>query len=91
MQAAERGIHRVIVNLTKVGYMGCAGLGALIGSLKRLRKADGNLVLVRMGLRVQRLFEFTGATKISDIYLTKEKPPTQKMSEGRVVEEYVYV
>ncbi len=72
MQAAERGIHRVIVNLSKVECMDCAGLGVLMSSLKRLREANGTLALVGLGPRVQRLFAATDATKVFDIYLTEE-------------------
>ncbi len=70
---AERGVKRVIINLSKVEYLDSTGLGVLIGGLKRLREAGGNLVLVAPGMRIQRIFEITGLNKIFDIYATEEE------------------
>ena len=73
VQIAERGVKRVIINLSKVEYLDSTGLGVLIGGLKRLREADGNLALVGPGMRIQRIFEITGLNKIFDIYATEEE------------------
>ena len=56
VQITERGVKRVIINLSKVEYLDSTGLGVLIGGLKRLREADGNLALVGPGMRIQRIF-----------------------------------
>jgi len=73
VQLAERGVKRVIINLSKVEYLDSTGLGVLIGGLKRLREAGGNLALVGPGMRIQRIFEITGLNKIFDIYQTEEE------------------
>lgn len=73
VQIAERGATQVILNLSKIEYMDSSGLSVLIGSLKRLREAGGDLALVGLGLRTQRIFEVTGMSTIFDIYLTEEE------------------
>lgn len=73
VEIAERGVKNLIVNLSKVEYLDSTGLGVLIGGLKRLREAEGNLVLVGPGMRILRIFEITGLDKIFDIYPTEEE------------------
>lgn len=73
VQFAERGVKRIIINLSKVEYLDSTGLGVLIGGLKRLREVGGNLALVGPGMRIQRIFEITGLNKIFDIYQTEEE------------------
>ena len=73
VKLAEGGVKHVIVNLSKVEYLDSTGLGVLIGGLKRLREAGGNLALVGPGLRIQRIFEINGLNKIFDIYPTEEQ------------------
>ena len=43
-------------------------LGVLIGGLKRARERDGDLKLICDNVRILRIFEITGLTKIFDIY-----------------------
>lgn len=73
VQLTEQGVKRVIINLSKVEYLDSTGLGVLIGGLKRMREAGGNLALVGPGMRIQRIFEITGLNKIFDIYPTSEE------------------
>lgn len=72
VKLAEGGVKHLIINLSKVEYLDSTGLGVLIGALKRLREAGGNLVLVGPALRILRIFEITGLDKIFDIYATEE-------------------
>ena len=73
LQLAEAGVNRIIINLSKLEYLDSTGLGVLIGGLKRLREAGGNLALVGPGMRILRIFEITGLNKIFDIYATEEE------------------
>src|SRR5438105_13061032 len=59
---------RIIVDLTAVEYLDSTGLGVLIGGLKRTRERDGDLKLICDNVRILRIFEITGLTKIFDIY-----------------------
>lgn len=62
------GTTRLIVDLSGVEYLDSTGLGVLIGGLKRARERDGDLKLVCDNLRILRIFEITGLTKIFDIH-----------------------
>ena len=62
------GIHKLIIDLTGVEYLDSTGLGVLIGGLKRARERDGDLKLICDNVRILRIFEITGLTKIFDIY-----------------------
>jgi anti-sigma B factor antagonist len=64
----EQGARRIIVDLTNVEYLDSTALGVLIGGLKRLREADGNLVLICPSARIKRVFEITGLDKIFEMY-----------------------
>lgn len=59
---------RMVVDLTGVEYLDSTGLGVLIGGLKRARERDGDLKLICDNVRILRIFEITGLTKIFDIY-----------------------
>jgi len=64
----NNGTTKLIVDLTSVEYLDSTGLGVLIGGLKRARERDGDLKLICENVRILRIFEITGLTKIFDIY-----------------------
>lgn len=64
----NNGTTKLIVDLTNVEYLDSTGLGVLIGGLKRARERDGDLKLICDNVRILRIFEITGLTKIFDIY-----------------------
>lgn len=63
-----RGTRHLVLDLNAVEYLDSTGLGVLIGGLKRARERNGDLRLVCDNVRVLRIFEITGLTKIFDIY-----------------------
>jgi anti-sigma B factor antagonist len=67
----NKGITRLVVDLSAVEYLDSTGLGVLIGGLKRAREREGDLRLICDNLRILRIFEITGLTKIFDIYRTE--------------------
>ena len=64
----DQGNHRIAVDLADVEFMDSTGLGVLIGSLKRLREADGSMVLAGIRPSVARVFEITGLDRIFTIH-----------------------
>jgi anti-sigma B factor antagonist len=74
----NNGSTRLIVDLSRVEYLDSTGLGVLIGGLKRARERDGDLRLICDNVRILRIFEITGLTKIFDIHRNEaealEKP-----------------
>src|SRR5438874_4389401 len=67
----NKGITRLVIDLSAVEYLDSTGLGVLIGGLKRAREREGDLRLICDNLRILRIFEITGLTKIFDIYRTE--------------------
>lgn len=61
------GCTKLIADLSGVEYLDSTGLGVLIGALKRARERDGDLKLICDNVRILRIFEITGLTKIFDM------------------------
>jgi len=58
----EGGSLHIIADLCGVDFLDSTGLGALVGSLKRLRMRGGSLKLVTGGGRILQIFRITGLT-----------------------------
>jgi anti-sigma B factor antagonist len=57
---AGNGTIHIIADLRGVDFLDSTGLGALVGSLKRLRIRQGSLAIVTSGGRIGKLFKITG-------------------------------
>jgi anti-sigma B factor antagonist len=62
-ELAAKGAVHLIADLRQVDFLDSTGLGALVGGLKRLRKAGGSLAVVISTPRILRIFEITGLTR----------------------------
>ena len=58
----DDGTRHIVADLRGVDFLDSTGLGALVGSLKRLRQRQGSLRLVIGGGRILQLFQITGLT-----------------------------
>ena len=56
--------NRVIVDLSEVPFMDSAGLGALIGGIRRVREHEGAVVVVSTSATITRLLHTTGFDRI---------------------------
>ena len=54
------GARHIIADLRQVDFLDSTGLGALVGSLKRLRDHDGSLALVSAADKTLTVFRVTG-------------------------------
>jgi len=63
IQLVNSGVRHIIADLRDVDFLDSTGLGALVGSLKRLRTHDGSLKVVACGGRTLRIFQITGLTR----------------------------
>lgn len=64
----DDGTRHVIADLRDVDFVDSTGLGALVGSLKRLRLRDGSLELVTNGGRILQIFQITGLTRVFELH-----------------------
>ena len=68
LDAIGEGGGRVVVDLEGVDFIDSAGLGVLVGGLKRARSNEGDLVIVATGRSVTRVLELTGLTRVFEIH-----------------------
>jgi len=62
------GAKTLVVDLSGTEYMDSSGLGTLVGLLKRVREAGGEMPIAGAQPRVKRVFEVTGLTRVFGIY-----------------------
>ena len=60
--------ERVVVDLEGVDFIDSAGLGVLLGGLKRAKDTGGDVLLVATGQNVVRVLELTGLTRAFAIH-----------------------
>jgi anti-sigma B factor antagonist len=61
---ADDGTRHIIADLRGVDFLDSTGLGALVGSLRRLRMREGSLNVVTSGGRILQIFRITGLTNV---------------------------
>lgn len=60
----NRNIKHIVLNLEKLKFMDSSGLGVILGRYKRIKNADGEMVVCAISPAVKRLFEMSGLFKI---------------------------
>lgn len=71
-QAFADGSRAVALDMTEVTFMDSTGLGVVVGRLKTLRRAGGNLTIAVTADRVRRVFEITGLDKVFVLHQTAQ-------------------
>ena len=69
----DKGIYKVIVNLTTVGFVDSAGLGQLVSALRMCVHHNGNVVLVGTNESITDLLKITKLDTVFKIYDTVEE------------------
>jgi anti-sigma B factor antagonist len=67
------GRRKFVFNLEKVPFMDSAGLGSILRCYTSIRKAGGNLKLMKLTERVQEIFQVTRMSNLLDWYHDEEK------------------
>jgi anti-sigma B factor antagonist len=67
VQWVSNGATDLVLDLSRVDFVDSFGLGVLVGALKRVRAADGHLVVVVTERRVLSLLELTGLDSVFHI------------------------
>lgn len=63
-ELAASGATRVVLDLANLGFIDSSGLGALIGGMRRLRRAGGQVVLRSPNAKTAELLEMTGLDQV---------------------------
>jgi len=68
----DRGIYKIVVDLTGVNYISSAGWGIFIGEIKRIRNHGGDLKLSGMVGDVHEVFQLLEFHSILEAYPTSQ-------------------
>lgn len=69
----DTGEHRMVLDLTLVGYISSAGLRVVLLLAKRLKQVSGKLVLCGLQSRVREIFDISGFLAILSVVDTREQ------------------
>ncbi len=69
----EQGGRRYLLDISELNYISSAGIGAIMGLTQRLRRNEGELVLLRPNEKVFKILEKLGFTKIFRLAWTREE------------------
>lgn len=68
LKLLSEGSSDIIISMGKVNYIDSAGLGTLVGGLRRIVEQNGHLALCNLSAQVQRVFQITGLYKVFVVY-----------------------
>jgi anti-sigma B factor antagonist len=74
---ADHGFHQLIVDLERVGFLDCTGLGVLVGAEQRARARGGFLKLARPQPLVDLVLTLTEMRTVFPIDTSLEEPATE--------------
>jgi anti-sigma B factor antagonist len=73
LEVIGQGARHVVVDFTETTFIDSTTLGVLVGGVKRLRPAGGQLSLVCSDRNITKIFEITGLNKVFPIHHTREE------------------
>lgn len=76
LDAAERGEHRIVVDLSGLDFIDSTGLGALIGGQRRAKENNGEVRLVAREGQILRLLRITGLLTVFGVFHTLDEALT---------------
>jgi anti-sigma B factor antagonist len=72
----DRGLHQLIIDLERVSFLDCAGIGMLVDARRRVQEHGGSLKLVRPRPFVRQVLALTGMTTVFPIDSSPGEAPT---------------
>jgi anti-sigma B factor antagonist len=69
----EQGKKRLLLNMGGVEYIDSAGLGTLVGGLKRASENGGQLKIVNANAQIQKVFNITGLVRVFEQFDGEEE------------------
>ena len=73
IRVINEGNSNLILDLTSVDFIDSAGLGTIIGGLRRVRSHGGDLLLVCPEERIKSVFMLCDLDKVFKFYLTSNE------------------
>ena len=72
VQEVSKGNNFLVLDLSGLPFIDSAGLGAIIGGLRRVRSHEGDLLLVGLNDELQKVFELCELDQIFNMKLRRE-------------------
>ena len=73
LEVIGQGATQVVVDFSDTTFIDSTTLGVLVGGVKRLRPAGGQLSLVCSDPNITKIFEITGLNKVFPIHETRDE------------------
>ena len=73
LEVIGEGARHVVVDLSSTTFIDSTTLGVLVGGLRRLRAADGELTIVCSDPNITKIFEITGLDRVFDLVRTRDE------------------
>ena len=64
----DSGRVKIVVNLSEVDYIDSAGVGMVVGKLKTVRERKGDMKLLQLNTRGQRIFGITKLVFVFEVF-----------------------
>ncbi len=65
-----KGYYNYVLDLGNLDYISSAGLGVLIGTLREVRDNGGDLKIINMSDKIERIFNLLGFSRLMKVYKT---------------------
>lgn len=72
-QQLEKKNYNYLLDLRDLDYISSAGLGVLMGMLRQVRENQGDLKLVNMSDKIQRVFTLLGFSRLMHVYRNEQE------------------
>ena len=69
----KQGNLHYLLDLEDLDYISSAGLGVLMGILREVREKDGDLKIVNMSEKIERVFYLLGFSRLMKVYASEEE------------------
>ena len=69
----EKKNYRFLLDLQDLDYVSSAGLGVLMGILRRVRAEQGDLKVVNMSEKIERVFNLLGFSRLMQVYRIEQE------------------
>lgn len=81
------GQYHYLLDFSELDYISSAGLGVLIGMLREVREKGGDLKIMHMSEKIQRIFNLLGFSKLLKVYPDEETALASFLGEEEAGEE----
>ena len=68
----RKNIKNIIFDFHNIKFMDSSGIGVIIGRYKKIANAHGNVSVINMNPRVEKVFNLSGMGKIINVYKSYE-------------------